>query len=65
MSIEISSFNLKLEKSAREEFKKVARSRHVSMQAVLASFVNFYIENPDRIQLKMEVPRWTMKMEMD
>ena len=61
----LSSFNLKLDREVRDAFKKATRERHVSMQSVLSSFVDFYIENPDRIKLKMEVPRWVMKMEMD
>ena len=62
--VEVSSFNLKLSKEIRAQFKRVTRERHVTMQAVLASFVQFYVGNPDRVKLKMEVPKWTMEMDV-
>jgi len=49
----VSTFNLKLTDDARKSFKDIAHKNGTSMQTVLSSFVDSYIENPDKFQIRM------------
>jgi hypothetical protein len=48
-------FNLKLRASIRKKFKNAAHYNGTTMQAVLAAFVESYIESPGKFRIKMEV----------
>lgn len=45
-------FNLKLKTNIRDAFKETTKKNHVTMQDVLAMFVAFYIENPQKFRIK-------------
>ena len=51
----IPTFNLKLAEKKRKTFKAIAHNNGTSMQAVLSAFVDSYIENPDKFQIRMLV----------
>ena len=51
----MTTFNLKLPKSVRKDFKNITHDRGTTMQAVLSAFTESFVENPDKFKIKMEV----------
>ena len=53
--INMRSIPFKLPEKLREDFKKITHNQGTSMQAVLSAFSQFYVDNPDKFKIKMEI----------
>jgi len=47
------TINFKISKELRDKFKKVAKDNRTTMQSILYSLVENYIENADHLKLKI------------
>jgi len=51
----MTTFNLKLRNTVRDDLKKITHDRGTTMQAILSAFAESFIETPDKFRIKMEV----------
>ena len=57
--MESKTINFKLPKKMRDDFKVAVKKNGGTMQSVMFSLIQFYIDNSDRIKLKLVEERKT------
>ena len=50
-------YNLQIDDDLKAKFASAADAKGYTMKTVLISFIKAYVENPDRFEIKMEVPQ--------
>jgi len=46
---------IKLKRSVRKEFNKLTHQRYTTMQKVVSSFINCYIQNPEKFTIENKI----------